>query len=100
MENIYILLLIGLVCWGLVYLRKIEEIALNIIMLYCKKENLQFIAQARRSSKVKFSKTKGIYLSTIIDFEFSGDGESSYDGVLYLKGLKIQKFELPPYRVN
>jgi hypothetical protein len=100
MENIYILLLIGLVCWGFIYLRKIEEVALKIITLYCQKENLQFIAQARRTSSLKFSKTKGVYLSTIFDFEFSGDGESSYDGVVYLRGLKLENIVMPPYRVS
>jgi len=100
MENIYILLLICLVWWGFIYLRKIEEVALKIITLYCQKEDLQFIAQARRSVSLKFSKKEGFYLSSLFDFEFSGDGESSYNGVVHLNGLKLKNIDLPPYRVS
>lgn len=99
MENIYYLLIVCLVCWYFVFLRKVSESAKKHANSYCQKEQLQFIALARRSSRFTFSKHQGFYLASIFDFEFSGDGESSYQGQLFLQGLKLDQVVLPPYRV-
>lgn len=100
MENIYLLLFICLICWYFFYLRKVSEVALQHVNRYCEKEQLQFIAIARRSSRFKFNKKEGFYLFTLFDFEFSGDGESSYEGSLSMKALKLYRVELPAYRVH
>lgn len=99
MENIYLLLFVLLVCWYLFYLRKVSEAGTRQAQQYCKKANLQFISVARRSSKLRFNKKLGIYWLSYFDFEFSGDGESQYQGVMILSGLKLTDLIVPPYRV-
>ena len=100
MTNIYLLLAIFIICWYFIYLRKIAESARKHALAYCKKENLQYIAIARRSSRIRFSKQQGFYWLSIFDVEFSGDGESSYQGVMVLHGLKLVDVQLPAYRIN
>jgi hypothetical protein len=100
MENIYYLLCFFLICWYFIYLRKVSEAAKRHLENYCKQTGLQFIALARRSSRLKFSKRYGLCINSVFDFDFSGDGESSAQGTLILYGLKLEKVELPAYRVN
>ncbi len=100
MDNIYYLLIAFLFFWYFIYLRKISECAKVHIDRYCKKSGLQFIALARRSSKISFSKEHGLSICSIFDFEFSGDGESNNQGVITLYGLKLEQITLPAYKVN
>lgn len=99
MENIYYLLFISLLLWYFIYLRKLAEVAKQQAQYYCKKENLQFMAIARRSSRLRFSKQDGIHWLSVFDFEFSSDGEASYKGELILRGLKLGDLTIPPYRI-
>jgi hypothetical protein len=100
MENVYYLLVFFLCCWYFIYLRKVSESAKRFVVNYCKTEKLQFIAIARRSSRLKISKKYGFCLFSTFDFEFSGDGESSNQGCLTLFGLKLDNIDLPAYRVS
>lgn len=100
MENIYYLLLFGLFCWYFVYLRQVSEAAQRHVHRYCKDSGLQFIALARRSSRIKLTKKHGLCIYSIFDFDFSGDGESNNQGYLTLYGLKLEQVNLPAYRVN
>ena len=99
MENIYYILFVSLFLWYFIYLRKVAEVGKSQAQYYCKKENLQFIAVARNSSVLRFSKEFGIYWLSTFDFEFSGDGEASYKGELTLRGLTLDNITTPPYRV-
>ncbi len=100
MENIYYLLVFFLFCWYFIYLRQVSEAAKRFVVRYCSDEKLQFIAIARRSSRLKLSKKYGLCLYSTFDFEFSGDGESNDQGCLTLFGLKLDSIDLPAYRVN
>lgn len=100
MENIYFLLLACLVFWYFIYLRKVSEAASIHAKQYCDKSNLQFIAIARKSSRLTFNKKYGLVWHSLFDFEFSGDGESSSNATLSLYGLKLGDVDIPPYRVN
>ncbi|MGB0937842.1 MAG: DUF3301 domain-containing protein [Colwellia sp.] len=100
MENIYYLLFFCLICWYFIYLRKLSEVGRKRAQAYCKQNNLQYIAVARRSSKLTFTKEDGLAWLSIFDFEFSGDGQSNNHGVLFLKGLQLKDVVLPPYRVD
>ncbi len=86
--------------WYFIYLRKIAEAARKHALNYCEKEDLQYIAIARRSSRLTFNKQLGLFWRSIFDIEFSGDGESSYQGAIILHGLKLVDIELPAYRIN
>jgi hypothetical protein len=37
---------------------------------------------------------------SIFEFEFSGDGESSYLGEMQLRGYKVDNVNMPPYKIN
>ena len=100
MENIYYLLIVCLILWYFVYLRRVSEYALIHVNTYCNKENLQFISLARKSSRFKFNKALGPHWISIFEFEFSGDRESSYTGEIKLKGYKLDEVNLPPYKIN
>lgn len=89
-----------MIFWYFIYLRKIAESARKQATKYCQKENLQYIAIARRSSRLRFNKQMGIFWLSIFDVEFSGDGESSYQGTMILHGLRLIDVELPAYRIN
>lgn len=100
MENIYLLLLFCLACWYFIYLRQVSEAGRHHANQYCKKSSLQFIAIARRTTRLKFSKQHGLAFYSTFDFEFSGDGESSNQGLMTLRGLRLENIELPAFRVN
>jgi len=100
LANIYILLTFFLIFWYFIYLRKVAEAARKQATKYCEKENLQYIAIARRSSRLRFNKQLGLFWLSIFDVEFSGDGESSYQGEMTLHGLRLINVELPAYRIN
>ncbi|MBA6356030.1 MULTISPECIES: DUF3301 domain-containing protein [unclassified Colwellia] len=99
MENIYLLLIVCLFLWYFIYLRKVSEFALRHITAYCEKDGLQFISLSRRSNRLTFSKALGPHWISIFDFEFSGDGESSYQGQATLKGYKLENTHVPMYKI-
>ena len=100
MENIYYLLFFCLICWYFIYLRKLAEAARKHANRYCEQNNLQFIAIARRSSRLTFTKKHGLVWRSLFDIDFSGDGESSNSATLTLIGLKLDSVDVPPYRVQ
>lgn len=100
MENIYYLLIVSLVFWYFIHLRKISEYAKKHINSYCNTESLQFISLARRSSRLSFNKQHGPHWISVFEFEFSGDGESSYLGEMQLRGYKVDSINMPPYKIN
>jgi len=99
MQNIYLLLIVFLVFWYFVYLRRVAEFAQQHIEKYCQNENLQFISIARTSSRLRFNKRLGIHWLSLFEFEFSGDGESSYTGKLLLRNYKLDTVEVPAYKI-
>ncbi len=99
MENVYILLLVCLVFWYFIYLRKVAEFARHHSQKYCKSENLQYLSSARVSSRLRFNKQMGIHWLSIFEFEFSGDGESQYTGRISLRNYKLDHIDVPAYRI-
>ena len=99
MENIYFLLIVCLFLWYFIYLRKVSECALRHIKTYCEKDGLQFISLSRRSSRLAFNKALGPHWVSIFDFEFSGDGESIYQGQATLRGYKLDNIHVPMYKI-
>jgi hypothetical protein len=100
LADIYLLLFIFLVIWYFIYLRKIAESARKQAIAYCENKGLQYIAVARRSSRLQCNKELGVFWRSIFDLEFSGDGESSYQGEMTLHGLKMIAIDLPAYRID
>ena len=100
MENIYYLLAFSIVCWHFLYLRKVTERANLQAKKHCADTDTQLLSVARRFTRPCFNKEYGLHWLSTFDFEFSGDGESKYEGVLILRGLKLAQIIVPPYRVH
>jgi len=100
MENVYILLIIGIIVWYFVHMRKVAESAKRFAVQHCQKEQLQLIAIARLSNKLRFTKRLGFYFETEYIFEFSGDGHSKYQGTITLAGYKLKSIDTPAYRIS
>lgn len=75
-----------------------EKANLHIID-YCERQNLQLLSVARRTTKLSSYKGK-LDLQSEFSFEFSGNGEDSYVGILTMAGLNIIDLYTPAYRVN
>lgn len=99
MAEIYVLLLAFLIIWYFISLRKVAERARTLTEQHCQQNNLQFIAIARTKTGFGFSKRQGLFIKSVFEFEFSGDGESSYLGYLTMHGNKAVDFNLPAYKV-
>lgn len=100
MENIYYLLIVCLLFWYFLYLRKVAEFARSHATKYCNSEQLQFISIARKSSNFSFNKKLGPHWVSIFNFEFTGDGDSTYQGTMILRGYKLDDIEVPAYRIS
>lgn len=100
--NLYdlILLLIILLIVGVFWrLRASSEAAKVYLDQYCNQASLQLISVARSQTQIKSFRGKLDFKSTF-NFEFSGNGEDSYQGQLIMAGLKVIDIELPAYKLN
>lgn len=82
------------------YIRSLAEIARNYLQQYCQKQGLQFISVARKNASLQLSKRYGISWFSEWEFEFSGDGQSSYKGYLQMVGRQISRLDTPVYKTN
>ena len=99
MENIYLLLLVCLVFWYFIFLRKVAEAARHHIHQYCQQEKLQYLSIARISSRLRFNKRLGLHWYSLFEFEFSGDGESKYTGRAALRNYKLADINVPAFKI-
>lgn len=96
LDLLFILLLVlsGSLIWKL---RQQSEYAKELIIKHCFKLDLQLLNVSR--SRFNFSLGKNFLQASFL-FEFSSDNENSYQGKLFLNGLRKAQFELPVYRVS
>lgn len=80
-------------------MRKIVDTANIYAKKHCDKTDIQFLALAKRSTRLAFSKKSGVYWHSIFDMEFSGDRESSNQAVLILNNLTLVDVTMPVYRM-
>ena len=76
-------------------LRQQSEYAKELITKHCFKLDLQLLSVARSQFNFKLGKH---FLEASFVFEFSSDNDNSYQGYLFLSGLRKARFELPVYR--
>lgn len=91
-----IIVLLAVQFWRL---RSISEFAKTYLEEYCEQQDLQLISVARKKTKLTSVYGK-IDFGCTYEFEFSGNGEDSYTGVLEIKGTTVVATRLPPFRVN
>ena len=76
-------------------LRQQSEYAKTLIEQQCVKLDLQLLSVSRSSFNYKLGAN---FLQASFSFEFSSDNENSYQGTLFLSGLRRPRYELPVYR--
>lgn len=93
-----LLFILGMVIFGTTIwrLRQQSELAKMVVDQHCKKLGLQVLSVARSQFNFKLGAD---FLQASFVFEFSSDGQNSYQGTLKLSGLVKPRFELPAYRV-
>lgn len=98
MSSIMVLLALMLVAYLFLLQRRQDERATALARQLCQQQQVQFLDCARDSHRwVKLSQSSGLRTLYLIDF--SGDGESRYQAELWMKGLRLADFKLPPFRV-
>lgn len=80
-------------------IRAISEHARQYLQHYCQQHNLQLLSVARRKTRLSVLRGKIDWKSEFI-FEFSGNGEDAYQGVLIMTGLRVLATRLPAYKIN
>ncbi len=93
---------LGVFCigWHFYYQRQLAEAARSHAHKYCEQQGIQFISIAKISSGLMMVPGKGVRWKNRYLFEFSGDGQSKYEGTLTLLGNQVQTIETPVYKVN
>lgn len=80
-------------------IRAISEHARNYLYQYCQQRNLQLLSVARVQTRLSLYRGK-IDWKNEFAFEFSGNGEDAYQGVLVMSGLSVLDTQLPAYKIN
>ena len=79
--------------------RAMAELANSHLHEYCERQELQLLSVARDKTRLASYRGK-LDLHCEFSFEFSGNGEDSYTGILTLAGLKIVDLYIPAYRID
>jgi hypothetical protein len=79
--------------------RGISEAVKIQLDAYCERQQLQLISVARVKTRLGSYRGKLDFHSEFA-FEFSGNGENSYQGMVSMVGLKILNIDTPAYRVD
>ncbi|TMO65027.1 DUF3301 domain-containing protein [Pseudoalteromonas aurantia] len=68
--------------------RQAERLQVQLLSVACQKRRLGVLRNGKPGIKSQFM------------FEFSSDGESVYQGVLYLENSHLLKSDIPPHRIG
>lgn len=99
MGSVFLLLIIGSICYAFWLQRKQDERAIAVARQLCQQQQLQMLDCGRTGHS--FRKINGrLRLLTLYQVDFSGDGESRYQAELLLSGMRLAEFNLPAYRIN
>lgn len=98
MSSVAVLLLLMMVAYLFWQQRRQDERAVALARQLCQQQQVQYLDCARDGHKwVQLHDRRGWRTLYLVDF--SGDGESRYQAELWLKGLRLADFKLPPFRI-
>jgi len=98
MSSVAVLLILMLVAYLFWQQRRQDERAVALARQLCQQQQVQYLDCARDGHKwVTHKGRRGFRTLYLVDF--SGDGESRYQAELWLKGLRLADFILPPFRI-
>lgn len=100
--NLYdLIVLILILCFIAMFwrFRAISEQVKVSLEQYCNTHSIQLISVARVSTSIKSYRGK-LDFHTEFSFEFSGNGEDSYQGRILMIGLRSLKVDTPAYKID
>jgi len=80
------------------HIRAITETANRYLAAFCEERNLQLLSVARFKTRIGMHRGKPDWHTTFV-FEFSGNGEDKYTGMLMMKGRQAIDVDMPAYRI-
>lgn len=98
MENLLGILILALAGYLFWQQRRQDELAQHFINQRCEHLGLQLLNTARGGHKVKDQHGRW-YWHTVYWFEFSADGQDSYQGHIVMRGFKPATVHIPPHRM-
>ncbi|WP_163932963.1 DUF3301 domain-containing protein [Paraferrimonas sp. SM1919] len=96
MDLLLIVLMAGIMLWFW-QIRTMAETAKRYITKQCQLNNLQFLSIAQTRAKPFFGGQQFFSWAVDYQFEFSTDGENSYQGQVTLKANKVSNIVWPVY---
>ncbi|WP_299020360.1 DUF3301 domain-containing protein [uncultured Photobacterium sp.] len=93
--GILVLAVLGYLFWQQ---RRQTELAQQFIDQRCASLGLQLLAIARGAHKLKDKKGRWRW-HTVYLFEFSANGQDSYQGYVVMRGFHPMKFHVPPHHM-
>ncbi|MEP0356598.1 MAG: DUF3301 domain-containing protein [Paraglaciecola sp.] len=100
--NIYdLIILVIILCLFAMFwrFRAISEQVKVSLEQYCDKHNIQLISVARTNTRISSYRGK-LDFHTEFSFDFSGNGEDSYQGKVFMIGLHTLKVDTPAYKID
>lgn len=99
LENILYLLVAIIVVYFFWYQRSLSETAKQHAVRYCEKHNVQLLSIALVKRKLSRNSRGRVAFETEYVFEFSGDGESKYEGFITLKDKHLANVDMPAFKI-
>lgn len=98
MSDLLAILGIAIVAYLFWQQRRQAELARQLIQRKCDELNLQLVSVSFAAHKLKTPLGQKLW-HTQYNFEFSALGDDCYQGQLIMRGLQLQHFNIPPYRI-
>ncbi len=100
--ELFVLLLVVLVCWAWYAIMQGREAALAAGKRVCETQGLQLLDDTVAMSKLSIRRDKrdGVTLSRVYRFEFTDTGDNRRQGVLIMEGTRLANIQLEPYRLQ
>ena len=100
MASLWLFIVIGSVIGFFWYSRKIAEAASEHAQRQAKQLQVQLLSVACKKVLPGILKNGRLGIKSQFLFEFSSDGESLYQGYLYLENEKLVQVDIPPHRLG
>ena len=99
MKTLWILLLCGGVIALFWYRRKVAETARLHAQRQAEQLGVQFVSVACKQWRLAILSNGKLGIRSRFMFEFSSDGETLYEGELWLENERLRKADIPPHRI-
>ncbi|MDM7860222.1 DUF3301 domain-containing protein [Alteromonas sp. ASW11-36] len=99
LDDLIVLLLLGLIVFQFWQIRALTEMANRFAANYCKQHNLQLVSVARSNTRLGFYRKHLVWKLEFM-FEFSANRESLNRGFFLMQGKTVTNIDVPAYPIN